>query len=322
MSYDANQRNPYGQSYPQPQSQPQSEPQSQRQSQPQSQRQSQPQPQWQRQSEPPQSQRQSEPPQSRRQSQAQAESQPQSRMQSQAQAQSQAPSGRQSQRQSQPQPQPQPQSQPQWQSQPQSQPQSQAQPQPSRQPPLMSPPSHRKPKWPWILGGGLLALILAFAGAYVLLFGGTGTPLDQFGNNTNGKEAAEGKLNTPIADGTFEFTVAGMRCGVAQVGDATLNQRAQGQYCLIDLSVKNIGKSAVIFTDISQTAYDAGGNQYSADSGADVRANQDSETFLQQIDPGATVRGRLVFDVPRGVRLTSIVLHESMFSAGAKVPLA
>ncbi|HEX5202752.1 MAG TPA: DUF4352 domain-containing protein, partial [Actinoplanes sp.] len=95
-----------------------------------------------------------------------------------------------------------------------------------------------------------------------------------------------------------------------------------GQYCLIDVSVRNVGKSPAIFTDISQTAFDAGGNQYSADSGAGVYANKEFSAFLQQIDPGNTVKGRLVFDVPRSAKLKSIVLHESMFSAGAKIPLS
>jgi hypothetical protein len=38
-------------------------------------------------------------------------------------------------------------------------------------------------------------------------------------------------------------------------------------------------------------------------------------------NPGNTVRGKLVFDVPDGAKLTSVVLHESMFTAGVRVPL-
>ncbi|WP_433383766.1 DUF4352 domain-containing protein [Actinoplanes sp. CA-142083] len=190
----------------------------------------------------------------------------------------------------------------------------------SQQPPQLSP--RKKPKWPWILGGIILAGVLGCAGLFAFVLGGTGAALNQLDGNSKGKNAAEGKMNAPIADGTFEFTVTGMKCGVAEVGDDVLNQQAQGQYCLIDVSVKNVGKSAAMFTDISQTAFDAGGNQYSADSGAGVYANKDSSTFLQQINPGNTVKGRLVFDVPPAAKLTSIVLHESMFSAGVKIPLS
>jgi hypothetical protein len=187
----------------------------------------------------------------------------------------------------------------------------------------MPPPTPRKKaKWPWILGGVILFGILGCAGLFAFVLGGTGAALNQLDGNTKGENAAEGKMNAPITDGTFQFTVTGMKCGVAQVGDEVLNQRAQGQYCLIDVSVKNVGKSAEIFTDISQTAYDESGNQYSADSGAGVYANKERATFLQQINPGNTVTGQLVFDVPRGAKLTSIVLHESMFSAGARIPLA
>lgn len=71
----------------------------------------------------------------------------------------------------------------------------------------------------------------------------------------------------------------------------------------------------------SQQATDAGGAVYSVDSGAAIYANDDSSTFLEQINPGNSVKGALVFDVPKGTKLTSVVLHESLFTAGVKIPL-
>lgn len=82
-----------------------------------------------------------------------------------------------------------------------------------------------------------------------------------------------------------------------------------------------MGTSAEIFADSSPKAYDAKGAEYSVDSGAAIYANKDSSTFLEQINPGNAVKGKLVFDVPRGAKLTSVVLHESMLSAGVKIPL-
>jgi hypothetical protein len=48
---------------------------------------------------------------------------------------------------------------------------------------------------------------------------------------------------------------------------------------------------------------------------------EQNQTFLEDINPGNQVKGTLVFDVPQGTKLTSIVLHESMFTAGVKIPL-
>jgi hypothetical protein len=48
----------------------------------------------------------------------------------------------------------------------------------------------------------------------------------------------------------------------------------------------------------------------------------ESSTFLEQINPGNTVKGKLVFDVPKETKLASIVLHESEFTAGVRIPLS
>ncbi|MFF5297631.1 DUF4352 domain-containing protein [Paractinoplanes globisporus] len=200
-----------------------------------------------------------------------------------------------------------------------------AEPQPQGAPPPAYPgrpqaPKSR-PKWPWILGGILLVAALGCAGVFAFVVWGADNVVTGLDDNANGRNAATGKMNVPIKDGTFEFTVSGMQCGLDHVGDGE-GKPAQGQFCLIDISVKNVGKKAEIFSDISQTAYDNSGDQYSADSTAGVYANQQQSTFLQQINPGDTVRGKLVFDVPVSASLKSIVLHETMFSTGVRIPLA
>jgi hypothetical protein len=173
-----------------------------------------------------------------------------------------------------------------------------------------------------VFGVLLLVLVIGLAGALVVALGGAGPVMNALGVSHEAKKAVDGKMNTPIADGTFEFTVTGARCGLDKVGDGKSAQPAQGQFCVIDVTVRNVGGSAVIFDDISQTAYDATGNQYSADSTADVAANKGQPAFLQPIDPGATVQGRLAFDISTRETLTAVVLHESIFSDGVRIPLS
>jgi hypothetical protein len=167
----------------------------------------------------------------------------------------------------------------------------------------------------------LLAGIVGCVGLFTVVLGGFGAALDKLGSHSQAANAVDGQMNTPISDGAFEFTVTGVKCALEKVGTGQLSQPAQGQYCLVDVSVKNVGKSPEVFSDIAQTAYDASGNQYSADSGAAIYANKEYATFVAQINPGNAVTGKLVFDVPTGTRLESIVLHESLFSAGVKIPL-
>jgi hypothetical protein len=181
------------------------------------------------------------------------------------------------------------------------------------------PPRKRK-KWPWIVGGIVLAMILGCVGLFTLVLGGTKAAVDSLDDNQKGKNAAAGQMGQPSTDGKFQFTVTAMKCGVATVG-GEFGQKAQGQFCLIDTQIKNVGTTAEIFNDSSQKAYDAAGIEYSVDSGAAIFANKDYSTFLEQINPGNSVKGKLVFDVPKGTKLASVVLHESLFTEGVKVPL-
>src|SRR5215468_10725110 len=56
-------------------------------------------------------------------------------------------------------------------------------------------------------------------------------------------------LNDPVKDGRFEFVIASVSCGHASVNRAFVTRPAQGQFCLVALSVRNIGTKAQTFTD-------------------------------------------------------------------------
>jgi hypothetical protein len=129
-------------------------------------------------------------------------------------------------------------------------------------------------------------------------------------------------MGDPVRDGKFEFTVTKLDCSKSRVGSEFLNETAQGKFCIISVTVKNIGKEAQTFDGSSQKAYDADGTEFSNDTGAEIYANEGSPTFLQEINPGNQVKGKLIFDVPKSTKLTSIELHDSMFSGGVKVSLS
>lgn len=189
---------------------------------------------------------------------------------------------------------------------------------------VQQPPPKKRKVWPWVVGGGVVVMILGCVGVFAIIGAGgkaVSDSLQEADQNQKGKNAVAGALGKPTTDGKFQFTVTGMKCGVASVGPAEFGQKAQGQFCLVDVQVKNVAKTAEIFNDSSQKAYDAAGTEFSVDSGAAIYANKDYSTFLEQINPGNTVRGKLVFDVPKGAKLASVVLHESLFTAGVRVPL-
>ncbi|RLP89284.1 DUF4352 domain-containing protein [Micromonospora sp. BL4] len=133
--------------------------------------------------------------------------------------------------------------------------------------------------------------------------------------------AKTAKVGEAARDGKFEFTVKSAKCGVAKVGSDLLGQKAQGQFCLVTVNVKNIGKEAQMFDGSSQKAYAADGTEYSADGGAAIYANKNAETFLNDVNPGNQVSGVVVFDIPKNVKLAKLELHDSPFSGGVDVSL-
>ena len=139
------------------------------------------------------------------------------------------------------------------------------------------------------------------------------------------EKAAKEKAATPglkdkVRDGKFEFTVTGVDCGATKIGDEYINTKAQGEFCLVHMKVKNIGDEAQSFFADNQTAYNAKGQEFSADSGAAIYL-ADADSFMSEINPGNSIKGTVVFDVPKGTDLTSIDLHDSFFSGGVTVAL-
>lgn len=132
--------------------------------------------------------------------------------------------------------------------------------------------------------------------------------------------AAPAGVGTPVRDGTFEFTVTQVETGVARVGDAVLGEDAQGQFVLLHLTVTNTGDEAQYFDGSSQKLVDTAGRTHSADSAAAIYLD-DANSLLNQINPGNTVEGIVVFDVPADAVPASAELHDSPFSGGVTVAL-
>jgi hypothetical protein len=128
-------------------------------------------------------------------------------------------------------------------------------------------------------------------------------------------------IGQPVRDGKFEFVVQKIRCGVDKVGNQYLNEKAQGQFCLVTLTVRNIGNEPQTFSDFDQLAYDSKAREYKPDTEAGIYANEDTNVWLNEINPGNKITGVLVFDIPGGTKLTILELHDSGFSGGVEVSL-
>jgi len=179
----------------------------------------------------------------------------------------------------------------------------------------------RRPRWPWI-AGGVLAVVAAGAGAIMLTGGDDKAAENRPAANADSANGAVTALTASGTDGAFAFSATSIECGVATVGPEELPQRAAGQFCLVDVSVKNTGTEAALLDPGAQRAVDGQGREHPVADQAGVFLNDQKPSLLDEIAPGTEVRGVLAFDVPAGERLTTLRLHESMDSAGVRVPLS
>jgi hypothetical protein len=175
---------------------------------------------------------------------------------------------------------------------------------------------------------GLLALVLL--GSVVGAMGGGSDPQPSGSPAAPGAAAADAsdpaakaagaEIGTAVRDGNFEFTVTKMQPGVASVGSDPLGEKAQGQFVLVHVTVANIGTEPQLLMDSAQTVFDAKGRKFSPDSTAGIYI-KDNDVLFTEINPGNTVKGILVFDMPKDAKPASIELHDSAFSGGVSVAL-
>lgn len=142
------------------------------------------------------------------------------------------------------------------------------------------------------------------------------------------EEAAEEEVSSefgigdPARDGKFEFVVSGVECGVDEVGNEFLNETAQGQFCLVTMSVTNIGDESQLFDAGSQKGVTNTGATVDADSTASLYANEEADSFLEDINPGNSIKDVIVvYDIAPDQTLDAVELYDSIFSGGVTVAL-
>jgi len=128
-------------------------------------------------------------------------------------------------------------------------------------------------------------------------------------------------IGQAVRDGKFEFTLTKIDCGATSVGTGYLTKTAQGQYCLLSMSVKNIGDHSQSLIASNQYLYNATGQQYSADDVATMYESPDNNAWYDNINPGNSVTGTVVFDIPKDQAPVTASLHDSLYSGGVKVSL-
>ncbi|WP_349827336.1 DUF4352 domain-containing protein [Brevibacterium litoralis] len=131
------------------------------------------------------------------------------------------------------------------------------------------------------------------------------------------ESASSAVVGDPVEVGDWTITVTGIEDGISSVGNEYFGEEAQGQYVKVGLEVTNNGSSAEYFSDSAVTLLDADGNEYS--SSTDSMYLEEGAVIFDEINPGNTLDGTALYDVPEGVEITTISISDGFFGSPVEV---
>jgi hypothetical protein len=175
----------------------------------------------------------------------------------------------------------------------------------------------------WLVSILAAVVVLGCAGGVTLLVRSTRTSSTGQGFPGNQAPADLPGPGAPVRDGTFEFTVDNVQCGQSEVAADGRSLRAEGQFCVARLRVHNLaGEARTYFSDY-QVGLATDGATFDSDLAATTllvtgRGEQDNTN----LDPGTSIATTVVYDVPAGITLAALELHDSPYSGGTLVRTA
>jgi Domain of unknown function (DUF4352)/Protein of unknown function (DUF2510) len=191
-------------------------------------------------------------------------------------------------------------------------------------PPPPQPP--KKSKLPIVLGVGAAVLVLLFIIGSIS--GGetsdttAGTTSSASPGVLDDAQATTGepvaRMNQEVRDGKFAFVVTRVNTS-DMAGDPSnpyMQEKPQGMFVNVFMTVINIGDRPQTFFADNQKLM-AGGREYSANTMAAVWTGASNV----EINPGNSIEAVVSFDVPLGITLSAIELHDSAFSGGVPVEI-
>jgi Domain of unknown function (DUF4352) len=184
-------------------------------------------------------------------------------------------------------------------------------------------------KWILIIAGIFIALLVAMGACTAMLLSGEDTAApppagaSQVPSDNPSPDASQvptAKIGEKVTDDAYQFTVMKISCGTRRVGDQYDGETAQGQFCLVTMKVKNVGKDPITFSSENQALVDTKGRTYSPDDEAWVYVD-DSDNIWGEINPGNSMKTVVPFDVPKKVKADYLLLKAGTFgfSAGVRV---
>ena len=129
-------------------------------------------------------------------------------------------------------------------------------------------------------------------------------------------------LKDPVVSGDLQFTVNSIKCGITKVGPGFLEEKPQGQFCRVTspsrTSATRRPRSSVTSRSWSTTRTASSPTTRVQRS----RPNSDNnDLWIGNINPGNTIKGNIVSDIPKGAEPVKMLLLAELFGDPVEVQL-
>jgi hypothetical protein len=147
-------------------------------------------------------------------------------------------------------------------------------------------------------------------------------PPSPTGSATPSKSPAlSGSAVPGLRDGSLEFNVRAVLCGQDTVGNGVFYRSAAGDYCIVTVTVRNVGDQPVTLSSTPQQVTTTDGQKADVDWAASVAATSGSPAVNQPIPPQGQLETIMAFDVPEDGIVKALTLHGGENTPGVTVSI-
>lgn len=175
---------------------------------------------------------------------------------------------------------------------------------------------------------GIIALVIV---GIILPKGGDKTssiPSSETANNQTDQKSSQetsevAKIGDTVTDKDLAFTVTNVTTAKT-LGNEFTRKESQGVFNIITIKIENKGKETITvdssmlqITDSQNRKFDRSIDGQTAKGLAQGKV----DLFLQQVQPGLSVTGDIVFDLPSDIQEPKLIVKGSLFSSGKVITL-
>lgn len=137
------------------------------------------------------------------------------------------------------------------------------------------------------------------------------------------KEEVVAKLNDTVSDKDLAFTATNVSTAKS-LGNSYTKKEAQGTFYIVTLNVKNTGKETATIDSSMIKITDSQGRKFDRSiEGQTAKGLSQGKVdmFLQQVQPGLSVTGDIVFDLPDDATDLKLLVKGGLFGTEKQISL-